>query len=77
MTVSAALLQKEIYSHNPVMKGMANYFPCIGTHCLNHGKASGRKRKRGSGRKDKEKAVYVYIHLPFSQQQQPVTPQIT
>lgn len=45
MTVSTSLLQKEIYSYNPMMKGMANYFPCIGTHCLYEGQANGRKRK--------------------------------
>lgn len=31
MTVSAAPLQKEIYFHNPMMKGMTNYFPLTGT----------------------------------------------
>lgn len=93
MTVSTSLLQKEIYSHNPMMKGMANYFPCIGTHCLYEGQANGRKRKRGAGGRDKSVCVYafaltiqeqktkvsgsIHTHLPFSRLQQPVTPQIT
>ena len=66
MTVSAAPLQKEIYSHNPMMKGMTNYFPCIGTRCLNQGEASGRKRKRGAGGKDKKVFVCAHTHTYYS-----------
>lgn len=66
MTVSTSLLQKEIYSYNPMMKGMANYFPCIGTHCLYEGQANGRKRKRGAGGKDK--SVWEYTNALTIQQ---------
>lgn len=63
MTVSAAPLQKEIYSHNPMMKGMTNYFPCIGTHCLNRGEASGRKEEAKSGRKKKKTGECLCVHM--------------
>lgn len=66
MTVSTSLLQKEIYSYNPMMKGMANYFPCIGTHCLYEGQANGRKRKRGAGGRDKSVCLCVRIRAYHS-----------
>lgn len=62
MTVSAAPLQKEIYSHNPMMKGMTNYFPCIGTQSLSRAQAGGRKRKRHAAGKDKEVFVCIHTH---------------
>lgn len=70
MGVSAALLQKEIYSHNPMMKGMTNYFPCTGTYCQNQGRASGRKE--AWRRRKRQESVCVYTHSLLSRQKQPV-----
>lgn len=47
MTVSAAPLQKEIYFHNPMMKGMTNYFPLAGSRWARPG--GGRGSSKGGG----------------------------
>lgn len=47
MTVSAAPLQKEIYFHNPMMKGMTNYFPLAGTGWARPGDGGGGAAKGG------------------------------
>lgn len=45
MTVSAAPLQKEIYFHNPMMKGMTNYFSLTGTRWARPGGGRGSSER--------------------------------